>query len=62
MSIRARNLKMFMLVSLSVAAAFAYNLVAMITPALFPPLFRIHGIISVYYEGAGVVVTLVLLG
>src|SRR5690606_10267485 len=29
---------------------------------LFPPAFRMHGMVPVYYEAAGVVVTLVLLG
>ena len=61
-SIRTRNLNMFTLVSLGVGAAFAYSLVATIAPGVFPPSFRMHGVIPVYYEAAGVVVTLVLLG
>ncbi|OYY91872.1 MAG: copper-translocating P-type ATPase [Sphingomonas sp. 28-66-16] len=61
-SIRTGNLNMFTLVSLGVGAAFAYSLVATIAPGLLPPSFRIHGVIPVYYEAAGVVVTLVLLG
>ncbi|OYY91883.1 MAG: copper-translocating P-type ATPase [Sphingomonas sp. 28-66-16] len=61
-SIRTGNLNMFTLVSLGVGAAFAYSLVATIAPGLFPPSFRMHGVIPVYYEAAGVVVTLVLLG
>ena len=61
-SIRTRNLNMFTLVSLGVGAAFAYSLLATITPGLFPTSFRVHGVMPVYYEAAGVVVTLVLLG
>ncbi|MEO9131311.1 MAG: heavy metal translocating P-type ATPase [Sphingomonas sp.] len=61
-SIRTRHLNMFTLVSLGVGAAFAYSLVATIAPGLFPPSFRMHGVMPVYYEAAGVVVTLVLLG
>lgn len=61
-SIRTRNLNMFTLVSLGVGAAFAYSLIATIAPGLFPPSFRVHGVMPVYYEAAGVVVTLVLLG
>ncbi len=61
-SIRTGNLNMFTLVSLGVGAAFSYSLVATIAPGLFPSSFRIQGVIPVYYEAAGVVVTLVLLG
>ena len=61
-SIRTGHLNMFTLVSLGVGAAFAYSLVATVAPGLFPPSFRMHGVIPVYYEAAGVVVTLVLLG
>ena len=61
-SIRTRHLNMFTLVSLGVGAAFSYSLVATIAPGVFPPSFRMHGVIPVYYEAAGVVVTLVLLG
>jgi Cu+-exporting ATPase len=61
-SIRTWRLNMFTLVSIGVGAAFLYSLVATIAPGLFPPSFRMHGTIPVYYEAAGVVVTLVLLG
>ena len=40
-----------------------YSLVATFAPGLFPHTFRMHGgMVPVYYEAAGVVVTLVLLG
>ncbi|MES2159171.1 MAG: heavy metal translocating P-type ATPase [Pseudomonadota bacterium] len=61
-SIRTRNLNMFTLVAIGVGAAFLYSLVATVAPRLFPPAFRMHGMVPVYYEAAGVVVTLVLLG
>ena len=62
MSIMTRHLNMFTLVAIGVGAAFAYSVVATVAPGLFPPSFRMHGIVPVYYEAAGVVVTLVLLG
>jgi len=61
-SIVTRHLNMFTLVSIGVGAAFAYSVIATIVPGIFPPSFRMHGMIPVYYEAAGVVVTLVLLG
>ena len=67
-SILTRHLNMFTLIAIGVGAAFAYSLVATVAPGLFPQSFRIHGsfrmhgVVPVYYEAAGVVVTLVLLG
>lgn len=61
-SLRSRHFNMFTLVSIGVGAAFLYSLVATVAPGLFPSTFRIHGMVPVYYEAAGVVVTLVLLG
>jgi P-type Cu+ transporter len=57
------HLNMFTLIAIGVGAAFAYSLVATLAPGLFPPSFGGHaGMVPVYYEAAGVVVTLVLLG
>lgn len=62
-SIRTRRLNMFTLIAIGVGAAFLFSLVATFAPGLFPPTFRMHGgMVPVYYEAAGVVVTLVLLG
>jgi len=61
-SILTRHLNMFTLIAIGVGAAFAYSLVATVAPGLFPMSFRMHGVVPVYYEAAGVVVTLVLLG
>ena len=62
-SLRSRHLNMFTLISIGVGAAFLYSLVATVAPGIFPPTFRMHGgVVPVYYEAAGVVVALVLLG
>ena len=62
-SLRTRQLNMFTLISIGVGAAFAYSLVATIAPDLFPASFGSQdGMAPIYYEAAGVVVTLVLLG
>ena len=61
-SLGMRRLNMFTLISIGVGAAFLYSLAATLAPGLFPPASRMHGTVPVYYEAAGVVVTLVLLG
>ena len=61
-SIKTRHLNMFTLISIGVGAAFLYSLVATLAPGLFPATFKMHGMVPVYYEAAGVVVALVLLG
>ncbi len=62
-SILTWQLNMFTLVSIGVGAAFLYSLTATLVPSLFPPSLRMQdGRVPVYYEAAGVVVTLVLLG
>jgi P-type Cu+ transporter len=62
-SLRTRHLNMFTLIAIGVGAAFLYSLVATLAPGIFPSTFRMHGgMVPVYYEAAGVVVTLVLLG
>ena len=58
-----RSPNMYTLIGLGVAIAFAYSLFAMFAPSLFPPDMRdAHGMIGVYFEPAGVIVALVLLG
>lgn len=52
-----RSLNMFTLIGLGVAVAYAYSLVGVLLPTLFPP-----GEIGLYFEAASVIVTLVLLG
>ncbi|CAN1511330.1 ZntA Cation transport ATPase [Caulobacteraceae bacterium] len=62
-SVKTGQLNMFTLIALGVGAAFVYSLVATLAPGLFPATFKMQdGMVPVYYEAAGVVVALVLLG
>ncbi len=62
-SIVFRSLNMFTLIGLGVGVAYVYSVVAAVWPDLFPPSFREStGEAAVYFEAAGVIVTLVLLG
>ena len=61
-SIRNRRLNMFTLIGLGVSVAFGYSLVAALAPDLFPAAFREEGVVATYFEAAGVIVTLILLG
>lgn len=61
-SLKTQNLNMFTLISIGVGAAFLYSLIVTLAPGLFPDTFKMHGMVPVYYEAAGVVVALVLLG
>ncbi|MFH0964398.1 MAG: heavy metal translocating P-type ATPase [Planctomycetota bacterium] len=62
-SILGLSPNMFTLIGLGVAVAYLYSLVAVLAPGLFPESFRdVHGRVALYFEAAGVIVTLVLLG
>ncbi|MGO1592097.1 heavy metal translocating P-type ATPase [Ancrocorticia sp.] len=61
-SVRNRSLNMFTLVSLGVGAAYAYSVVALLFPNIFPENMQMHGRPEVYFEAASVIVTLVALG
>ncbi|HEY5934925.1 MAG TPA: heavy metal-binding domain-containing protein, partial [Kofleriaceae bacterium] len=62
-SLRNRSLNMFTLIGLGVGAAFGYSLVAALVPGAFPAGFRNHdGTVGTYFEAAGVITTLILLG
>ena len=66
-SLKTGRLNMFTLIAIGVGAAFAYSLVATVAPGLLPATPGMSGGMSggmtpVYYEAAGVVVALVLLG
>jgi Cu+-exporting ATPase len=62
-SLRSGWLNMFTLIGLGTGAAFLYSLIATVAPGLFPEAMRdAHGLVSVYFEAAAVIVTLVLVG
>ncbi len=62
-SLLTRHLNMFTLISIGIAAAWGYSVVATIAPTIFPESFRSeHGGVGVYFEAAASIVTLVLLG
>ena len=62
-SFRTMNLNMFSLIAMGVVAAWAFSVVAVISPEIFPDGFRsADGHVGVYFEAAAVIVTLVLLG
>ena len=58
-----RSLNMFTLIALGTGTAFAYSVVAVLFPQVFPASFRgPHGEVPVYFEAAAAITTLVLLG
>jgi Cu+-exporting ATPase len=62
-SVANRSLNMFTLIGLGVGVAYAYSVVAALVPGVFPAGFRDHhGAVGVYFEAAGTIVTLILLG
>ncbi len=62
-SVVSWNLNMFTLIGLGVSVAWIYSVVALLFPGIFPPLMRHEdGTVSVYFEAAAVITTLVLLG
>jgi Cu+-exporting ATPase len=62
-SVKNMSLNMFTLIGLGVSVAYVYSLIATLLPGIFPQSFRGHGgEVAVYFEAAGVIVTLILLG
>ena len=63
-SVVNRNLNMFTLIALGVAAAYIYSAVAVVVPGLFPDSFREGhtGLVGIYFEAAAMIVVLVLIG
>ncbi|HXJ13281.1 MAG TPA: heavy metal translocating P-type ATPase [Candidatus Limnocylindrales bacterium] len=58
-----RSPNMFTLIGLGTGAAYSYSLAATLFPRFFPDSFRgTHGEVSVYFEAAAVITTLVLVG
>src|SRR5207253_7708377 len=62
-SVKNRSLNMFTLIGLGVSVAYLYSVIAALAPGAFPPSFRDKsGEVAAYFEAAGVIVTLILLG
>jgi len=62
-SLVSRSLNMYTLISLGIAAAFAYSVAAFLAPGIFPAAFRdASGHVGLYFEAAAVIAVLVLLG
>ncbi|MDR3747481.1 MAG: heavy metal translocating P-type ATPase [Acidobacteriota bacterium] len=62
-SVKFRSPNMFTLIAMGVGVAYVYSAVATIVPLLFPPSLRgMHGQPEVYFEAAGAIIALVLLG
>ena len=62
-SLLTRNLNMFTLIAMGTGVAWAYSIVATLTPEIFPAAFRVGGgAVAVYFEAAAVITVLVLLG
>jgi Cu+-exporting ATPase len=61
-SIVDRSPNMFTLIALGTGTAWSYSVVGALAPGLFPPTFRAHGAVAVYFEAAAVITVLVLVG
>jgi Cu+-exporting ATPase len=62
-SVRTRKLNMFTLIAMGTGVAWLFSVVATAAPGLFPESFQgMDGTVSVYFEAAAVITTLVLLG
>lgn len=62
-SLVTRNLNMFTLIALGTGVAYAFSVVGVLLPNLFPASFRgMDGEVGVYFEAAAAITTLVLLG
>ena len=61
-SVKTWQLNMFTLIATGVGAAYVYSTVAVVAPGIFPPSFRQHGEVGLYFEAAAVITVLVLLG
>ncbi|APF03964.1 copper-transporting P-type ATPase [Legionella pneumophila] len=62
-SLKTHQLNMFTLIAMGIGVAWAYSVVAVLFPGIFPLAFRSQfGTVAVYFEAAAVITTLVLLG
>jgi Cu+-exporting ATPase len=61
-SVKNRSPNMWTLITLGVAAAYGYSLVATFLPGIFPEVYRDGGHVGTYYEAAAVIVALIFVG
>jgi Cu+-exporting ATPase len=62
-SLVTRNLNMFTLIALGTGVAYAFSVVGVVFPGIFPASFRgMDGEVAVYFEAAAAITMLVLLG
>jgi len=61
-SVMSMNLNMFTLIAIGVGSAYLFSGVAMLMPDLFPHSMRHGGKVDIYFETAGMITVLVLLG
>ncbi|MFO0863267.1 MAG: heavy metal translocating P-type ATPase [Gemmataceae bacterium] len=61
-SVRHCSPNMFTLIALGTGAAYGYSVFATLFPQTIPESLTMHGVAEVYFEAAGVIITLVLLG
>jgi P-type Cu+ transporter len=62
-SIVNRSLNMFTLIALGTGTAYAFSVIAVLFPSIFPPSFQtMPGVVPQYFEAAAAITTLVLLG
>src|SRR5580704_1447469 len=57
-----RSLNMFTLIALGTGTAYAYSVIAVLFPSIFPDSFRANGEVPLYFEAASAITSLVLLG
>jgi Cu+-exporting ATPase len=61
-SIVSWQLNMFTLIAMGVGIAYLYSVVGVVFPGIFPDSFKEGGEVGLYFEAAGVITVLVLLG
>jgi Cu+-exporting ATPase len=61
-SLLTRHFNMWTLIMLGVGAAYAFSVMAMLAPSVFPESMQMHGKVGIYFEAAAVIIVLVLLG
>jgi P-type Cu+ transporter len=61
-SVVTGHLNMFTLIAIGTGMAFLFSLLAVLAPGIFPADMHHMGVVPAYFESAGVIITLVLLG